>query len=124
MQVEDPFLYSDRWDSVGLNCRCCMHAKNVDWPDRHQDYGCELYAISLAGILNKGGHVDGEWFCASFKNYGKANQKAVKELSSILANLRNDVLYGAFGNPYAEKPEIKGDSVRRATLTQRENRSL
>ena len=84
-----------------------MHVKNVEWPNRNRDYGCELHSISLAKILNRGGYVEGAWFCSSFENNGKASPKAVKELSTILAQLSNDVLYGAYGDPYAENPELK-----------------
>ena len=105
--MEEPFSYSDRWDSVGLSCGCCIHSKNVDWPNRNKDYGCELHSISLAKILNRGGHVEGEWFCNSFQSNGKANPKAVKELSTIVKQLNDDVLYGAYGDPYANNKELK-----------------
>ena len=101
--MKDPFSYSGRQDSIGLSCGCCIHEKKVEWPNQNRDYGCELHSISLAKILNRGGHVEGEWFCNLFKNNGKANPKAVKELSTILSNLSNVVLYGAYGDPLCRK---------------------
>jgi hypothetical protein len=94
--MKDPFSYSARWDSIGLDCAYCVHENDVKWPNKDKDYACELHNISLATTLGKNGFKEGEWLCSSFKDNGKANSKAKQQLLSIAKPLRPDTLYGAY----------------------------
>ena len=95
--MRDPFLYSDRWDSVGLDCSYCNHEKQVEWPNKDKDYACVKHSISLACTLMKNGYKEGEWFCSNFNNNGKVNEKALEQFKSIQPELNPEVLYGAYG---------------------------
>jgi hypothetical protein len=95
--MKDPFSYSARWDSVGLDCSFCIHQKEVEWPNKDRDYSCRLHGISLAATIASSGYKEGEWFCSSFENNGRVNMKAVNEFDSIKRQLKSNVLYGAYG---------------------------
>jgi len=95
--MDDPFSYSARWDSAGLDCAFCKHERKVEWPNLNRDYGCNLHSISLEKELGKDGFKEGEWFCSSFHNNGKATPQALKELESIIKELKPNRLYGAYG---------------------------
>jgi len=95
--MKDPFSYSARWDSVGLDCAFCAHQKEVEWPNENRDYACLLHGVSLAKTIAKNGFKEGEWFCSSFENNGRANDKAINELNTIKENLASNILYGAYG---------------------------
>lgn len=95
--MKDPFSYSARWDSVGLDCAFCVHQSEVEWPNKKRDYSCRLHEMSLAVTIAKNGFKEGEWFCSSFGSNGEANPKAVKELISIKDLLNPNILYGAYG---------------------------
>lgn len=95
--MKDPFSYSARWDSVGLDCSYCKHQKEVEWPNKERDYSCLLFGVSLAATIASNGFKEGEWFCSSFESNGKASAKAVKEFNSIKSHLEQNVLYGAYG---------------------------
>ena len=96
--MKDPFSYSARWDSVGLDCSFCKHQSKVDWPNISRDYACKLHGVSLAREIGTNGYKEGEWFCSSFANNGEANPKAVSEFESVKSKLQSKVLYGAYGN--------------------------
>ena len=95
--MKDPFSYSARCDSVGLDCSFCVHQKEVEWPNKNKDYSCLLHGISLVATIAKNGFKEGEWFCSSFESNGKANDKAVVEFKSLNEILELDILYGAYG---------------------------
>ena len=107
--MNDPFSYSARWDSVGLDCAFCRHESATEWPNLKRDYGCKLHSISLEKELGKNGFKEGEWFCSSYENNGKANPKALVELESIREQLAPQVLYGAYGanNQLKEIPFVE-----------------
>jgi hypothetical protein len=95
--IKDPFSYSDRWDSVGLDCGCCVHQANGEhWPNTQRDYKCGLHNVSLRIELRESGYKEGEWFCKDFENNGNAHPKGVKELESIKPLLQVGVLYGCY----------------------------
>lgn len=95
--MKDPFSYSARWDSVGLDCAFCKHQQEVEWPSKNRDYACMLHGVSLAKTIAKNGFKEGEWFCSAFENNGGANDKAIKELNAIKEDLTPNILYGAYG---------------------------
>ena len=95
--MKDPFSYSARWDSVGLDCAFCIHEKQVEWPDTKRDYSCLLHGVSLVATLAKNGFKEGEWFCSAFESNGKTNERAIIELEAIKHELAPDILYGAYG---------------------------
>lgn len=95
--MKDPFSYSARWDSVGLDCAFCIHQKEVEWPNKNRDYACKLHGISLAKTIAKNGFKEGEWFCFAFENNGEAYEKAINEFNTIKEKLSPDILYGAYG---------------------------
>ena len=98
MPVKDPFSYSARWDSVGLNCSDCNHFSGPDkWPDVEKLSKCQLHKISLAIELRPEGYMNFEWFCKQFDNKS-AFPKAVEELASIVNILQDEILYRAYGN--------------------------
>ena len=94
--MKDPFSYSARSDSVGLDCAFCKHQKEVEWPNKNRDYSCMYHGASLSVTVAKSGYKEGEWFCTAFENNGKANEKAIKELNSIINELSPNILYGAY----------------------------
>lgn len=96
--MRDPFSYSARWDSVGLDCAFCIHQSEVDWPNVNRDYSCLLHSVSLAKELGSNGYKEGEWFCSSFTDTGAAYPKAVEEFNQIKDQLNSKVLYGAYGS--------------------------
>ena len=95
--MNDPFSYSNRWDSVGLDCVFCINQNEVEWPNTNRDYACKLHNISLASLIAKNGFKEGEWFCSAFEDNGKANKTAITELTTILTELDPKTLYGAYG---------------------------
>ena len=95
--MDDPFSYSARWDSVGLDCAYCVHEAEVSWPNTAKDYHCTLHGVSLSATLQDSGYKEGEWFCSSFKNDGGANAAAMSEFESVQAKLSPNTLYGAYG---------------------------
>jgi hypothetical protein len=97
MGIRDPFSYSGRWDSVGLDCSNC---DNFDppsqWPDLNKEICCVLHGVSLEIELGKDGYKRWEWFCKDFKNKN-ALPKAVDEFNSIRDLLATRILYRAYG---------------------------
>jgi hypothetical protein len=107
MTIRDPFSYSDRWGSVGLDCSYCVHfAGPVTWPDTQRISHCTLHKVSLLIELIDNGYKDGEWFCKDFKDDGglrthngggRINPLAQKEFDNIKDQLDPQKLYGAYG---------------------------
>jgi len=98
MTIKDPFSYSDRWDSIGLDCSDCTHQANADyWPNRQRDYKCGLHDVPLRVQLAMNGYKQGEWFCKDFENNGKANRDALKEFENIRPLLEVKMLYVGYG---------------------------
>ncbi len=98
MPIKDPFSYSARWDSVGLNCSNCNHFQGPEkWPDLNKIYSCRLHKISLAIELRIGGYMSSEWFCKQFDSKN-AFPKAVTEFNSIKDFLQNEILYNTNRN--------------------------
>ena len=59
--MKDPFSYSARWDSVGLDCAFCKHQKEVEWPKAY----AEQDTILLDRILGEDFQMidqDGNWY--------------------------------------------------------------
>lgn len=99
MPIQDPFSYSARWDSVGLDCAYCIHFEGPgEWPDIQAVSRCALHKIPLKIELGPNGFKEGEWFCKDFSDNGRAFGDAVKELEKVRNALQDDVLYGAYGN--------------------------
>lgn len=98
MPIKDPFSYSARWDSVGLDCSYCIHFIGpIAWPDIDRTSHCCLHKVSLAIELRENGFKEGEWFCKDFSDNGRANDKAVKQFEKTRDSLLPKVLYGAYG---------------------------
>lgn len=95
--MKDPFSYSARWGSIGLDCAFCIHQKEVEWPNLKRDYSCLLHRISLAKEIGGNGYKEGEWFCSSFADNGCAHKKSVEEFNQVSNQLSKNVLYGAYG---------------------------
>ncbi|MCJ7602472.1 MAG: hypothetical protein MUO63_13365 [Desulfobulbaceae bacterium] len=115
MPVKDTFSYTARWDSVGLDCAFCIHQANSDvWPNLKRNYKCGLHNISLEIELGENGYKDGEWFCKSFTDNGRAFSNAVAHFESVKENLAEKTLYGFYGDhgylkevPFSQLPENK-----------------
>jgi hypothetical protein len=108
MPIRDPFSYSGRWDSVGLDCSNCVHFKEPKlWPDSQKLSHCKLHKISLSIELGKNGYKEGEWFCKDFQSNGTANQKAVKEFQTVKDHLESRKLYRAYGGAFNGNAVLK-----------------
>jgi hypothetical protein len=102
--MKDPFTYSARWDSVGLDCSYCKYFKGPQkWPDTNIESVCTFHNFSLKMQLQDNGYKDGEWFCKNFNNE-RAFPKAVEELESIRGQLKENTLYKC--NSYDKKNEL------------------
>ena len=100
MTIRDPFSYSDRWDSVGLDCCQCVHFAGPEkWPDIQRISHCSMHKISLSVELARSGYKSGEWFCKDFKDDGKGRTslKALQEFNAVKDQLEPLKLYGAYG---------------------------
>ncbi len=98
MATKDPFSYSGRWDSVGLDCSDCTNFIGPQqWPDEKRVSSCSLHRLSLVIQIGANGYKEGEWFCKDFRNVGSANPAAIEELESIRSSLLERTLYGAYG---------------------------
>jgi hypothetical protein len=98
MMVKDPFSYSARWDTVGVDCAYCVYfAGPPTWPDIQRSSHCGLHKVSLAIELGCNGYKEGEWFCRDFNDNGRAYDKAIEELEAVKESLQTNVLYGAYG---------------------------
>ena len=98
MPVEDPFDYSSRWGSVGLDCSSCLHfAGPPNWPDSARVIFCRLHRVSLRIELGEDGYKEGEWFCRDFENNGSAHKAAQRAFEKIAATLTARVLYRVNG---------------------------
>jgi hypothetical protein len=60
--MKDPFSYSARWGSVGIDCAFCIHESKSDWPNVARDYRCNLHGLSLVSVVADSGYKEGEWF--------------------------------------------------------------
>ena len=96
--MEDTFSYSARWDSIGLDCSYCKNRKDIDWPDVDKEFSCNLHQLNLSATHNESGYREGEWFCKSFENDGKANSNALEVFGEIKSRLSSNVLYGGYGD--------------------------
>ncbi len=95
--MRDPFSYSARWDSIGLDCAYCRHQTEVDWPNLEKDYACTLHGLNLALLLDTNGHKSGEWFCRFFEQSSGADRTALSEFEEIRNSLDERTLYGGYG---------------------------
>jgi len=112
MAMKDPFSYSARWDSVGLDCSNCQHFEGPStWPDRKKVSKCKLHHLSLALELGRDGYKQGEWFCKDFKD-GGAFPKAVAEFNENLSKFEAGILYGAHQSSTLR--EIRFDEINKA----------
>ena len=97
MPIKDPFSYSARWDTIGLDCSNCVYFIGPEsWPDENRISRCSLHKLSLAFELRADGYKQGEWFCKNFEDNG-AVKKAIIELDNIRDSLESQVLYGGYG---------------------------
>jgi len=95
--MNDPFSYSSRWDSVGLDCSNCKYFGEPDkWPDMDKQTKCLFHNISLQRQIGTNGYKEGEWFCKDFNNVN-AQPKALAEFKFIKENLCANILYGVYG---------------------------
>ena len=98
MPVADPFDYSGRWGSVGLDCSNCQHFSGpARWPDAARELSCRLHNVSLAIELADSGYKEGEWFCREFANDGSALEAAQRSFGTLAASLAMGVLYRVNG---------------------------
>ena len=109
-KIKDPFSYSARWDSAGIDCVCCKYCnkKNIkeDWPT--DDLRCNYHSISLNIELHSKGFkksgIEGEWFCKDFQDRGIEDKgafpRAVEEFNSIKDELEEKILYEACEQEY------------------------
>ena len=96
--MNDPFSYSGRWGSLGLDCSNCAHFLGPDsWPDEQAVSSCKRHNKSLKLQLTDSGYKEGEWFCSSFSNDGTANAVAANEFEAVRPLLASGVLYRALG---------------------------
>ena len=97
IKIKDPFSYSARWDSVGLDCSTCIHfSEPPKWPDKSKSISCKLHKISLEIELGKNGYKEKEWFCKDFQDNGKSYEKAIKEFEAVKENLNTGILYNCY----------------------------
>ena len=97
--VKDPFSYSARWDSIGLDCAFCKFFSGPKrWPDVKSEVFCNKHQVSLKYRLSVKKYLDGEWFCKHFDDVGRAFHKAEQEFESIRKNLDDSVIYGTYGD--------------------------
>lgn len=100
MSIRDPFSYSGRWDSVGLDCIFCNHFVGPKkWPDVNRESHCSLHKILFMFDISKDGYKSSETFCKDYKadRDGRGNPKAKQEFDSIKDQLESGILYGACG---------------------------
>ena len=107
MPIRDPFLYDDRFDTVGLDCRMCRHFKGPPrWPDISRVSSCKLHNVTLAIEIGENGFKHGEWFCRDYADDSNlvndeevlGVRKQVQLLNDIRGELKSGVLYGLYGN--------------------------
>ena len=82
-KIKDPFSYSARWDSVGLDCSNCKYFKGPEnWPDINKTIYCSKHSISLEIELGSSLYKEWEWFCKDFTNNPEdpAFPEAISEL--------------------------------------------
>ena len=95
--MKDPFSYSARWDSIGLDCSNCKKFFGPDkWPDVKRELKCLHHNVSLEIELREDGYMEWEWFCKEFENKD-AFPKAIEELESIKDKLDDKILYRGYG---------------------------
>lgn len=95
--MRDPFSYSSRWDSIGLDCCNCNHFSGpLNWPDVNKEIKCLRHRISLRIQLGNDGYKKWEWFCKHFDNRN-ADPESVKEFETIRSELDEGLLYRGYG---------------------------
>lgn len=104
-KIIDPFSYSARWDSAGINCGCCKFFQNItnSWPTTNIE--CTLHNKSLIIELNDDGYLEGEWFCKDFDNreqWPQASKTALEEYIRIQNSLKENILYRAIHKEYLD----------------------
>ena len=111
MTIIDPFSYSARWSSIGLNCSHCNHSQSPNtWPDLKRVFRCNLHQISLSIVLDESGYIRGEWFCKDFDDKD-AFPKAVEEVLTIKGELKQYILYRGYGGKTGRLLEIKFEDI-------------
>ena len=96
--IRDPFSYSARWDSIGLDCAFCKFFSGpLTWPDSNREVFCDRHKVSLKFRLSKENSLDGEWFCKQFEDAGRASPKAAQEFEAIRKDLDDSTIYGGYG---------------------------
>lgn len=108
LSVEDPFSYSARWDSAGVDCSGCKYFEPPpNWPDRGRVIGCRHHQVSLAFQLDAQGFKRGEWFCRYFLDAGSSWDVGVEELRRVQGSLDPARIYGAsYGKGVLEERTI------------------
>lgn len=104
-KIIDPFSYSARWDSAGINCGCCKFFENItnSWPATN--IVCKLHNKSLKIELNDDGYMEGEWFCKGFvdrEEWPQASKTALEEYIRIQNSLEENILYRAYHEEYLD----------------------
>lgn len=111
--MKDPFSYSARWDSIGLDCSNCNNFIGPEkWPDINKESRCRFHKVSLKIELNKSGYKEGEWFCKNFGNKN-ASPKAVEEFESAKIKFKDKILYRGHINN-AELIEYNIDELKKS----------
>lgn len=94
--MKNPFSYSARWDSIGLDCSNCKNFVGPEkWPDLKKESRCVFHNKSLEIELGNNCYKEGEWFCKNFENEN-AFPKAVEELESARTKLKDKILYRGY----------------------------
>lgn len=95
--MTDPFSYSARWDSIGLDCSNCKNFIGPEkWPDLNKESRCLFHKVSLEIELGNNNYKEWEWFCKNFENEN-AFPRAVEELESVRTELNDYILYRGYG---------------------------
>lgn len=112
MPVLDPFSYSARWDSIGLDCFNCAQFRGPEsWPDVDGVSFCWKNQLSLTMQLNRSGYKVGEWFCRDFEDNGSADKKSVGEFDGVREAMLPMILYGGYsGSEYLK--EVRFEDVK------------
>ena len=115
MTIKDPFSYSARWDSIGLDCSFCNHFQGPDtWPDLKRVTRCNLHQIPLSIELDESGYKKWEWFCKDFDDKD-AFPKAVEEFLTIKDELKQYIIYRGYDRKTGRLLEFKFEDLPEST---------
>jgi len=114
--MKDPFSYSARWNSIGLDCSYCVHFRGpASWPDIQGVSRCAKHDLPLAACHASDGYRESEWFCRDFESGGRVLASSLREFESVRQELLPDVLYRGYGRDKT-LVEVKFDAIRSGSL--------